>query len=109
MGRSNTLISNNSWNYDIADYDSSAARYDEAVRDSIPGQTASQPVLFVFSAGNAGFGDEDGFGGQPNSILSPGSANNVINAAATENARFITNYFTTTITNIIEETDGTTT
>ena len=51
----NALISNNSWNYggDNA-YDLAAASYDAAVRDALPLVTGSQPVLFVFSAGNDG-------------------------------------------------------
>ena len=55
----NALISNNSWNYggDSA-YDLEAASYDAAVRDALPLVTGSQPVLFVFSAGNEGNGDD---------------------------------------------------
>ena len=56
--RTNSLISNNSWNYDnAAEYNIEAASYDAAVRDALPGVTGSQPVLFVFSAANAGNGD----------------------------------------------------
>ena len=55
----NALISNNSWNYggDNA-YDLAAASYDAAVRDALPEVTGSQPVLFVFAAGNDGNGDD---------------------------------------------------
>ncbi len=55
----NALISNNSWNYggDNA-YDLAAASYDAAVRDALPTVTGSQPVLFVFSAGDSGGGDD---------------------------------------------------
>ena len=55
----NALISNNSWNYggDSA-YDLAAASYDAAVRDALPAVTGSQPVLFVFAAGNDGGGGE---------------------------------------------------
>lgn len=109
LGRTNTLISNNSWTYDSGDYDSAAARYDEAVRDSIPGKSGSQPVLFVFAAGNAGGGDDNGFGGNPDSILSPGTAKNVITVGALENLRFITNSYTNSITVTNVESDGTTT
>ena len=51
----NALISNNSWNYggDNA-YDLAAASYDAATRDALAEVTGSQPVLFVFSAGNGG-------------------------------------------------------
>ena len=57
--QTNALISNNSWNYagDSA-YDLEAASYDAAVRDALPLVTGSQPVLFVFAAGNAGNGDD---------------------------------------------------
>ena len=55
----NALISNNSWNYDgDSAYDLAAASYDAAVRDALPEVTGSQPVLFVFRAGNAGDGDD---------------------------------------------------
>lgn len=90
LSRTNTLISNNSWNYlGAAEYDSSAARYDAAVRDSIPGESGDQPVLFVFAAGNGGFGGMDGFGGEPNGIYSPATAKNVITVGALEHPRFI--------------------
>ena len=52
--RTNALISNNSWNYGNNDYNIAAASYDAAVRDALPEVQGSQPVLFVFSAGNAG-------------------------------------------------------
>ncbi len=39
-------------------YDLEAAIYDAETRDSLPLVTGSQPVLFVFSAGNAGGGDD---------------------------------------------------
>jgi subtilisin family serine protease len=54
--QTNALISNNSWNYGDNAYDLAAASYDAAVRDALPGVTGSQPVLFVFSAGNSGAG-----------------------------------------------------
>ena len=79
--RTNALISNNSWNNggDTA-YDLAAASYDAAVRDALPEVTGSQPVLFVFSAGNAGNGDDttDPGSGTPDSIESPATAKNVI-------------------------------
>ncbi len=90
--RTNALISNNSWHYgDDSSYDLAAARYDAAVRDALPGVTGSQPLLFVFSAGNAGNGDDDGLGGDPDSIRSPGTAKNVITVGAIEQMRKITN------------------
>ena len=55
----NALISNNSWVYDgDSAYDLAAASYDAATRDALPGVTGSQPVLFVFAAGNDGNGDD---------------------------------------------------
>src|SRR5208283_1166305 len=57
----NALISNNSWNYDgDTAYDLAAASYDAAVRDALPEVTGSQPVTFVFSAGNDGSGNNNG-------------------------------------------------
>ena len=88
----NALISNNSWNYgsDSA-YDLYAASYDAAVRDALPEMTGSQPVLFVFSAGNSGNGDNSGANGNADSILSPATAKNVITVGALEQPRGITN------------------
>jgi subtilisin-like proprotein convertase family protein len=93
--RTNALISNNSWNYgnDNA-YDLKAASYDAAVRDALPGATGSQPVLFVFSAGNAGGGNDGGGGGNPDTILSPATAKNVITVGGLEQLRNITNIVT---------------
>ena len=84
------FISNNSWHYanDNA-YDLAAARYDAAVRDARPGVTGSQPLLFVFGAGNAGHGANDGSGGDPDSIQSPATAKNVITVGAVEQPRQI--------------------
>ena len=93
----NALISNNSWNYggDSA-YDLAAASYDAAVRDALPQVTGSQPVLFVFSAGNEGNGDDttDPGSGTPDSIDSPGTAKNVITVGAIQEFRNITNEVT---------------
>ena len=58
--QTNAFISNNSWNYvgpDSQTYDLHAASYDAAVRDALPNVPGSQPLLLVFSAGNAGGGD----------------------------------------------------
>ena len=92
--RTNALISNNSWNNggDTA-YDLAAASYDAAVRDALPEVTGSQPVLFVFSAGNAGNGDDttDPGSGTPDSIESPATAKNVITVGAIQEFRDITN------------------
>ena len=88
------LISNNSWVYDDSTYDLAAASYDAAVRDALPLVTGSQPVLFVFAAGNDGGGDDNGGGGFPDSILSPGTAKDVITVGALEQLRNITNMVT---------------
>ena len=45
----------------------------------------------MFSAGNAGGGGDDGTGGNPDSIQSPGTAKNVITVGAIEQLRDITN------------------
>lgn len=90
--RTNAFISNNSWHYaGGSGYDLSAASYDAAVRDALPGVTGSQPVLFVFAAGNGGGGNDDGQGGRANTLSSPGTAKNVITVGATEIPRNITN------------------
>ena len=88
--RTNAFISNNSWHYanDNA-YDLAAARYDAAVRDALPGVPGSQPLLFVFGAGNAGQGADDGSGGNPDSVQSPATAKNVITVGAIEQLRLI--------------------
>ena len=101
----NALISNNSWNFDRDNaYDLEAASYDAATRDALPEVTGSQPVLFVFSAGNGGLlnrhggtgggGDNDGSGGNPDTIFSPGTAKDVITVGALEQLRNITNIVT---------------
>jgi len=89
--RTNALVSNNSWNYGVNTYDIAAASYDAAVRDALPGVSGSQPVLFVFAAGNEGEGNDAGLSGNPESVLSPGTAKNVITVGAIELARNITN------------------
>ena len=64
--QTNAFISNNGWNYvgnDSQSYDLHAASYDAAVRDALPAVSGSQPLLLVFSAGNAGGGSDDGTGG----------------------------------------------
>jgi subtilisin family serine protease/subtilisin-like proprotein convertase family protein len=91
IARTNALISNNSWRLDSFDYDIFAASYDAAVRDALPGQPGSQPVLFVFAAGNEGNGNDDGLSGEADSIGSPGTGKNVITVGALEQFRNITN------------------
>jgi subtilisin-like proprotein convertase family protein len=90
--RAKALISNNSWHYanDNA-YDLAAARYDAAVRDALPEVPGSQPLLFVFGAGNAGNGATDGSGGDPDLIQSPATAKNVITVGAIDQPRHISN------------------
>ncbi len=90
----NALISNNSWDYGDAAYDLAAASYDAAVRDALPAVTGSQPVLFVFAAGNSGGGGDSGGGGNADTILSPATAKDVITVGATEQLRNITNWVT---------------
>jgi len=93
--RTNALISNNSWalSGDTA-YDLTAASYDAATRDSIAGIIGSQPVLYVFSAGNSGSGSDNGGEGFADTILSPATAKNVITVGALESPRNITNVVT---------------
>jgi subtilisin-like proprotein convertase family protein len=92
----NALISNNSWNHGDAAYDLEAASYDAATRDALPEVTGSQPVLFVFSAGNAGNGDDttDPGSGNADTIQSPATAKNVITVGAIQEFRNITNEVT---------------
>ncbi len=91
LGATN-LISNNSWGYEnINYYDMHAASFDQYTRDAQPGLPGEQPLLFVFAAGGQGSGNTDGTGGSPGSILSPGTAKNVITVGAMDSARFITN------------------
>ncbi|MGA3283012.1 MAG: S8 family serine peptidase [Verrucomicrobiota bacterium] len=95
--RTNALISNNSWNFDgDTVYDLEAASYDAAVRDALPQVTGSQPVLFVFAAGNLGNGDDGNSpgSGTPDSIESPATAKNVITVGAIQELRNITNAVT---------------
>ncbi len=88
----NIFISNNSWGYNgDHSYSLAAASYDAAVRDALPGVTGSQPVLFVFAAGNDGNGNDNGLGGRAGTIWSPATAKNVLTVGAIELARDITN------------------
>ena len=93
--QTNLLICNNSWGYGgDYDYDLHAASYDAATRDSLPGVTGSQPVAYVFAAGNDGGGDLSGKEGSGDTVLSPGTAKNVITVGAVEQYRYITNIVT---------------
>jgi len=97
------LISNNSWGYlglDAFEYSSHSASYDAAVRDALPLVSGDQPILYVFAAGNEGSGGNNGIGGLPDSIVSPGNAKNVITVGALESLRSFTN-------SIVVDTNGT--
>jgi len=90
--RTNAMISNNSWAYvGTYGYNFASASYDSAVRDALPGLTGSQPLVYVFAAGNDGFGTTNGAGGQSGSILSPATGKNVITVGALESPRGLTN------------------
>ena len=105
FARTNALISNNSWGYNqVFDYNTSAASYDAATRDALPDEPGMQPMLYVFPAGNDGFGNNIGSGGVPGSILSPGTAKNVLTVGAIEQLRPITveAVQTNQVTNIVE-------
>ena len=104
------LLSNNSWNYrNVREYDSSAASYDAAVRDALPEREGEQPILYVFSGGKAQEENQQGRGGESDSISSPATAKNVITVGAVETLRYITNSVKTgTIDEITTNEDGTT-
>jgi subtilisin-like proprotein convertase family protein len=90
--QTNALISNNSWHYaNDNEYDLAAASYDAAVRDALPETMGSQPITYVFAAGNAGGGDDSGGSGSANTVSSPATAKNAITVGAIEQARNITN------------------
>jgi subtilisin family serine protease/subtilisin-like proprotein convertase family protein len=90
--KTNAFISNNSWGYfNDTEYDLAAASYDAAVRDALPERTGSQPIVYVFAAGNSGGGNDQGTGGSADTIGSPGTAKNVITVGAIEQYRNITN------------------
>ena len=88
------LICNNSWTYGNPDYDLHAASFDAATRDALLDRTGPQPLLFVFAAGDGGGGQDDGQGGLPDTVESPGTAKNVITVGAIEQLRNIPNLVT---------------
>ncbi len=97
QGKTNAFISNNSWGYQRSfEYNSSAASFDAAVRDTLPKLSGSQPAVYVFAAGNEGFGTDDGVAGSPDTIISPATAKNVITVGALEQFRLITTEVYTT-------------
>lgn len=105
LGRTNALISNNSWGYEqVFDYNTAAASYDAATRDALPDEPGLQPILFVFSAGNNGFGNDFGSGGIPGRIHAPATAKNVITVGAVEQIRpvTVTVVQTNQVTNIVD-------
>jgi len=109
VSRTNAFIANNSWGYaNDNTYSISAASYDAAVRDAQPGTTGSQPLVYVFAAGNGGASfTEDGLGGDAGSVIAPGTAKNVITVGALEQLRNITNaIISNCVTNTITETNG---
>lgn len=81
----NAIISNNSWSYgNSGSYSLASASWDAAVRDALPGQEGSQPLITVFAAGNSSIAGVD----------APATAKNVITVGAIENMRVITNLVT---------------
>ncbi len=104
--RKNTLISNNSWEYDDeSDYTWAAASYDAATRDALPEEPGDQQVIYVFPAGNSGSGTDNGLNASPNTITAPGTAKNVITVGAIESLREIGAESYSSVTNIVTETD----
>ncbi|HKQ37608.1 MAG TPA: S8 family serine peptidase [Verrucomicrobiae bacterium] len=93
VARTNILISNNSWAYPIGEYNQSAAIYDAAVRDALPGVGGQTPMIFVFAAGNSGAGDTEGDVDTGDTVESPATGKNVISVGAFENLRNLTNSF----------------
>ena len=104
--RENTLISNNSWEYeDESDYTWAAASYDAATRDALPEEPGDQQVIYVFPAGNSGSGTDNGLNASPNTITAPGTAKNVITVGAIESLREIGAESYSSVTNTVTETD----
>jgi subtilisin-like proprotein convertase family protein len=101
--QTNIYIVNNSWGTGFGGYDTLAATYDAAVRDSMPHWYGDQEINYVFAAGNNGFGSTRGEGGVADSIDSPGTGKNVITVGATESERNVAN--TTNFPYAAEESD----
>ncbi len=83
-----SLISSNSWGSpDEGQYTAESQEYDALVRDADRDTSNGlQPIIILFAAGNEG---DDNYLGRENtqSIISPGTAKNVITVGATENVR----------------------
>jgi len=70
-------ISTNSWGAALSGaYNASAQAYDAGTRDASSIVAGSQPLFFIFSAGNSGSGGT--------TITAPGTAKNVLTVGATE-------------------------
>lgn len=73
------VVSSNSWGSDAAGaYNSDAALFDALVRDANGNVPGNQPMIYFFSAGNAG--------SRNMTLGSPGTAKNVITIGAGENS-----------------------
>lgn len=105
--RTNALISNNSWNFSSSrTYDLVTALFDGAVRDALPDVTGSQPMVFVFGAGNSGSGNHSGSGGVSGSILAPATGKNVITVGALESPRYVSITRTNEVYETVDRGDG---
>ncbi len=74
-------ISSNSWgcSFCASIYDLASQAYDAGTRDASPSTPGNQELLFIFSAGNSGPGN--------NTIGTPGNAKNVVTVGASEGVR----------------------
>jgi len=79
----NGYIFNNSWGYQSTVYDLSAASWDLAARNAMPGVSGEHGALIVFAAGDNG--------STAGSITSPGTMKNGITVGAIDSPRYITN------------------
>ncbi len=103
-------ISSNSWGYNgfagpANTYSGASATWDAGVRDASY-SVGEQSFLVFFSAGNDGWGANNGLGGSPNTIGSPGTAKNIITVGAYEEARFADNMYWTSSNDDIGEVAG---
>jgi len=92
-------VSSNSWGYNgfmgpVNIYDGASATWDAGVRDASY-FVGEQSFLVFFSAGNDGWGMDNGLGGLGNTIGTPGTAKNIITVGAYEEARFADNMYWT--------------